>query len=308
MMIEAVENHMPEVIIIDEIGTEQEAKAARTIAERGVQLIATAHGNTLHNLIMNPTLVDLVGGIQAVTLGDEEARRRGTQKTILERKAPPTFDIVIEIQEKNLLGIHFSVDEVVDEILLGRRRPPQMRRRGEDGRIEVVREKEEEKKAYAEEFPPEIEGTKHLFPYGINRNYLERVIKRLRLPIVITKQMDEADFLLVPKREYRKSPAVIRMAEEKGIPVYMVKSNTLQQISFVLQEALGEEERDDEEDEIALETKAAIRQALESMEPVELAPRRAKERHRQHRLAEKAGLASYSIGQEPNRRVVIYRV
>ena len=105
-MIEAVENHMPEVIVIDEIGTELEALAARTIAERGVQLVGTAHGNTLENLMMNPTLSDLIGGIQSVTLGDEEAKRRGTQKSILERKAPPTFDIVVEIQERDKVAIH----------------------------------------------------------------------------------------------------------------------------------------------------------------------------------------------------------
>src|SRR3990170_1326067 len=109
VMIEAVENHMPEVIVIDEIGTEAEALAARTIAERGVQLIGTAHGNTLDNLLQNPTLADLIGGIQAVTLSDEEARRRGTQKTVLERKAPPTFDVIIEIQNKDRLAVHHDV-------------------------------------------------------------------------------------------------------------------------------------------------------------------------------------------------------
>ena len=119
VMIEAVENHMPEVIVIDEIGTEAEALAARTIAERGVQLIATAHGNTLDNLLQNPTLCDLVGGIQAVTLSDEEARRRGTQKTVLERKAPPTFEVVIEIQEKDRLAVHHDVAHVVDRFLRG---------------------------------------------------------------------------------------------------------------------------------------------------------------------------------------------
>ena len=110
VMIEAVENHMPEVIVIDEIGTEQEALAARTIAERGVQLVGTAHGNTLENLLMNPTLSDLLGGIQTVTLGDEEARRRGTQKTVLERKAPPTFDVVIELLDKDSLAIHQDLE------------------------------------------------------------------------------------------------------------------------------------------------------------------------------------------------------
>src|SRR3954452_18401648 len=119
VMIEAVENHMPQVIVIDEIGTAAEALAARTIAERGVQLIATAHGNTLENLLQNPTLSDLVGGIQAVTLSDEEARRRGTQKTVLERKAPPTFDVVIEIMDVDKLAIHPNVQETVDRFLRG---------------------------------------------------------------------------------------------------------------------------------------------------------------------------------------------
>src|SRR5256712_10841581 len=119
VMIEAVENHMPEVIIIDEIGTELEALAARTIAERGVQLVGTAHGNTLDNLMQNPTLSDLIGGIQTVTLSDEEARRRGTQKSVLERKAPPTFDVVIEIQDKDRLAVHHDVATVVDRYLRG---------------------------------------------------------------------------------------------------------------------------------------------------------------------------------------------
>jgi stage III sporulation protein SpoIIIAA len=117
VMIEAVENHNPEVIIIDEIGREQEAAAARTINERGVQLIGTAHGNTIENLLLNPTLSDLVGGIESVTLGDDEARRRGTQKTVLERRAPPTFDILIEIQDRQRLAIHQDVAASVDAML-----------------------------------------------------------------------------------------------------------------------------------------------------------------------------------------------
>jgi stage III sporulation protein SpoIIIAA len=119
VMIEAVENHMPEVIIIDEIGTELEATAARTIAERGVQLVATAHGNTLENLIQNPTLSDLIGGIQSVTLGDIEARRRRTQKTVLERKAPPTFDVLVEIQGRNQVLVALDVGDTVDQVLRG---------------------------------------------------------------------------------------------------------------------------------------------------------------------------------------------
>jgi stage III sporulation protein SpoIIIAA len=135
VMIEAVENHMPEVIVIDEIGTELEAAAARTIAERGVQLVATAHGNTLENLMMNPTLSDLIGGIQSVTLSDEEARRRGTQKSVLERKAPPTFDVVVEIQNWSHVAVHENVAEVIDAILRGQPVVPTVRRRGPDGEV-----------------------------------------------------------------------------------------------------------------------------------------------------------------------------
>src|SRR5436190_18578782 len=133
VMIEAVENHMPQVIVIDEIGTELEAQAARTIAERGVQLIGTAHGNTLDNLMLNPTLSDLIGGIQSVTLGDEEARRRRTQKSVLERKAPPTFDVVIEIQDREKVLVHGDVAETVDSILRGDVQSPELRWRDDEG-------------------------------------------------------------------------------------------------------------------------------------------------------------------------------
>jgi len=138
VMIEAVENHMPEVIVIDEIGTELEAVAARTIAERGVQLVGTAHGNTLDNLMLNPTLSDLIGGIQTVTLGDEEARRRGTQKSVLERKAPPTFDVVVEIVERDRVIVHRSVAETVDAILRGHMVPPESRWRDEAGEVRAA--------------------------------------------------------------------------------------------------------------------------------------------------------------------------
>jgi len=138
VMIEAVENHMPEVIVIDEIGTELEAIAARTIAERGVQLVGTAHGNTLDNLMLNPTLSDLIGGIQTVTLGDEEARRRGTQKSVLERKAPPTFDVVVEIVERDRVIVHRSVAETVDAILRGHMVPPESRWRDEAGEVRAA--------------------------------------------------------------------------------------------------------------------------------------------------------------------------
>src|SRR5512147_179135 len=137
VMIEAVENHNPEVIVIDEIGRELEAAAARTIAERGVQLIGTAHGQTLDNLLLNPTLSDLVGGIEAVTLSDEEARRRGTQKTVLERRAPPTFDVLIEIQTRDRFAVHLDIMASVDALLRGFPLPPQIRTRDETGQLQI---------------------------------------------------------------------------------------------------------------------------------------------------------------------------
>src|SRR5919202_3699573 len=143
VMIEAVENHMPEVIVIDENGTELASLAARTIAERGVQLVGTAHGNSLENLLMNPTLSDLVGGIQAVTLSDDEAKRRGTQKTVLERKAPPTFDVVIEIMEVDKLALHHDVATTVDNMLRGKPPRPEIRERTEEGEIRVLQAAEE---------------------------------------------------------------------------------------------------------------------------------------------------------------------
>ena len=140
VMIEAVENHMPQVIVIDEIGTELEAAAARTIAERGVQLVATAHGNSLGNLLMNPTLSDLVGGIQTVTLGDEEARRRHTQKSILERKAPPTFEVVVEQQSWEEVIVHRDVADTVDNMLRGQMIAAEERTRDEEtGQMSVRR-------------------------------------------------------------------------------------------------------------------------------------------------------------------------
>ena len=135
VMVEAVENHMPEVIVIDEIGTELEAQAARTIAERGVQLVATAHGNTLANLMLNPTLVDLIGGIQTVTLSDEEARRRGTRKSVLERKAPPTFEALVEIQSFTRVAVHSDLDSTVDALLRGESVAAEIREVDDDGTV-----------------------------------------------------------------------------------------------------------------------------------------------------------------------------
>ena len=161
VMIEAVENHMPEVVVIDEIGVEQEAFAARTIAERGVQLVGTAHGNSLENLLMNPTLSDLIGGIQAVTLSDEEAKKRGTQKTVLERKAPPTFEVIIEIMEVDKLAIHHDVTRTVDRMLRGGQPRPEIRVRNASGQVEIIQKSDLEAPR-----PPDRDRTPSLFDDG----------------------------------------------------------------------------------------------------------------------------------------------
>ncbi|MBL7209904.1 MAG: AAA family ATPase, partial [Dehalococcoidia bacterium] len=175
VMIEAVENHMPEVIIIDEIGTSLEAEAARTIAERGVQLVGTAHGNSLENLMMNPTLADLIGGIQTVTLGDEEARRRHTQKSILERKAPPTFNIVVEIQERDKVIIHPEVGQAVDAILHGKPQKTEIRWLDKDG--EIKRDETITSHALNKKQPEPKRETPRIYLFGINRSKLEEAAR-----------------------------------------------------------------------------------------------------------------------------------
>ena len=316
VMIEAVENHMPEVIVIDEIGTEQEAFAARTIAERGVQLVGTAHGNSLDNLLMNPTLSDLVGGIQTVTLSDEEAKRRGTQKTVLERKAPPTFDVLIEIMEMDKLAIHHDVASVVDKMLRGVPPRPEIRVRNPEGEVEVVQPREivERPAAEASKFEHEhsVPETRPLpeivkvFPYGISRNRLERAIRELRVPAYITKDMGDADAVLTLKTHERKNVNMLQEAKRRSLPVYVVKSNTYAQITSVVREMfrLGPS---NEEEEALLEVEEAVGRLMETGDPQELSPQTSFIRRLQHQLVEKYDLASESIGTEPYRRVRVFR-
>jgi len=318
VMIEAVENHMPEVIVIDEIGRELEAEAARTIAERGVQLIGTAHGRSLDNLMMNPTLADLIGGIQSVTLSDEEARRRGTQKSILERKAPPTFDVLIEIQERNRLAIHHEVAQAVDTLLRGRALPPEIRTRGQDGkvniekpvtaRVGVLRENNRERREPSA--PVRVEPSPmrvmKLFPYGLSQERLEEAAKTLRLPVHIVGDVSSADAVLTLKNYYRKRPPIVTDAERRGVPVYVLRSNTLAQMEGVLEDLFGVDEHTDPMDEALRETENAIQQVLSGANSVELAPQTAYIRRQQHELAKRANLISRSLGKEPKRRVRIY--
>ena len=364
VMIEAVENHMPEAVVIDEIGTEAEAQAARTIAERGVQLIGTAHGNTLENLVLNPTLSDLVGGIQVVTLGDEEARKRGTQKTVLERKAPPTFEVVIEILDRDGYAIHHDVAKTVDLLLRGIQPRPEVRRRSIDGEIEVI----EEGKSYGEEAPgiidfatrepawresnsergrrkgryqevtglaaggsrvlgndtetpdgeadtlwiaPDILPERYgrvlrLYPYAVSRNRIENSIRDTGLPVVISKDLGQADVVLTLKGQYRKMPKTLREAERRGLPIHIIRSNTAAQITNFLRDMFGGDRAFSEEQALK-EAEDALVRVESSDSPVELNPQNSYVRRLQHELASKYHVRSMSIGQEPNRRVVYYR-
>jgi stage III sporulation protein SpoIIIAA len=316
VMIEAVENHMPEVIVIDEIGTEAEALAARTIAERGVQLIATAHGNTLDNLLQNPTLSDLVGGIQAVTLSDEEARRRGTQKTVLERKAPPTFDVVIEIQDKARLAVHHNVAVVVDRFLRGTMPRPEIRTRTPEGEVRISSAMEDVAGAPQPAAPaadangvaPSSAPHKivRIYPYAVSRNRLERAIRELRVPAGIAENLYDADVLLTLKSQEKRQPKRLREAGTRGLPTHVIKSNTLSQIEGVLREIFGVEDRLSQEEIALREVEEAIAEVMASAQPVELSPQNSYVRRLQHQLIQRYGLSSESKGIDPYRRVVIY--
>ncbi|HYO42301.1 MAG TPA: R3H domain-containing nucleic acid-binding protein [Candidatus Limnocylindrales bacterium] len=521
VMIEAVENHMPEIIVIDEIGTELEAQAARTIAERGVQLIGTAHGNNLDNLMLNPTLSDLIGGIQSVTLGDEEARRRRSQKSVLERKQPPTFDVIVEIQDRERVLVHADVAQTVDAMLLGDVVSPELRWRDEEGvhrsqarpkpsareggvagagdrfsgltgggggagawgrepgwrgastyrtggyagedrlpartgfrpgssggwrsgrggpergtergarspegdrpaplsampggrfampgerfaaapvpggpfvsgeiadrgpleraegaaaaaevrardarelarqlawRAEAARAlnsvKEEEGTrpvnadaiAATEEeriarmvpgevgstWPGDVDGaeadddgaddddaafgagsltveggallpTLRVFPHGISRKRLEQAIRDVGLPVIIAREPDEADVAMTLRSEYRQKPPALRDAEDRGIPIYVLKANTIAQMQASLASVFALEV--DPREAALRETEQAIGLVIKQQEPVELAPQNAYIRRLQHQMAERANLVSRSRGREPYRRVRLY--
>jgi len=343
VMIEAVENHMPEVIIIDEIGRELEAVAARTIAERGVQLIGTAHGNSLQNLLMNPTLSDLVGGIESVTLSDEEARRRGTQKSVLERRAPPTFDILIEIKDRQHMVIHPSVSAAVDAILRDRPLTPEERFLGENGAVQIQRV-EEISTAYQTEFgargrkrrtfegdehrapvapsnghyfepepEPEPEGQRRgvvrIYPYGVGQNRLRTAANSLKVPIQIVDNLNASDAVLTLKNYYRQQPAPILEAERRAIPIYILRSNTVTQIEQCLVDIFHLPTTPvNVFDEAMRETQEGIQRVLTgSADDIELTPQSATIRGQQHQLARAANLISHSYGREPYRRVRIFR-
>ncbi|MCK4274485.1 MAG: AAA family ATPase [Dehalococcoidales bacterium] len=309
VMIEAVENHMPEVIVIDEIGTELEAMAARTIAERGVQLVGTAHGNTLDNLMMNPTLSDLIGGIQSVTLGDEEARRRGTQKSILERKSPPTFDIVVEIQERDIVAIHPDVGEAVDELLRGTSPSTEVRRLDEQGEVKVEKPETEKPKTARGKRATKEAKLPRIYLFGVNRSRILQTGRDLHIDMDIVDNLHEASMFVTSKNYYRRRPQKVRDAENAHLPVYVLRSNTPPQMRQLLSTLypLRESDKADSFKAALGEAEEAVEQVKEGEEAIELSPQSSYIRRLQHLIAQRSELDSHSSGRDPNRRVRIYK-
>lgn len=304
VMIEAVENHMPEVIVVDEIGTAQEALAARTIAERGVQLIATAHGTTLENLVQNPTLSDLVGGVQTVTLTDEEARLRGTQKTVSERKAPPTFDTVVEIIDRDLLVVHPDAAAAVDALLRGR--SPGGIRRSASG--EQIEEPPAPPPPVSWSRPARTAGRQTgIYVYALSRDLVERALRDLRLEARTVVRPERAD-MVIAQRARAEDPRLQRILEHTGMPFYTVKKNTTAQIRRLLQDVFNKLPGMDDAavNAAVLEAEeAALRVRAEGV-PAELSPQPPAVRKLQHKVVVRHQLSAHSQGSEPERRLVIY--
>jgi stage III sporulation protein SpoIIIAA/ribosomal protein L21E len=358
IMIEAVENHMPEIIIIDEIGTELEATAARTIAERGVQLIGTAHGNALENLIKNPTITDLIGGIQYVTLGDEEAKRRGSAKSILERKTPPTFDIAVEIHDSQTWVIHDNIENSVDLLLRGQNPLLQKRnlKNGQNVNINCeisynenephktqhlksnisvkkqkksillngVNQKENQKvKKLDNENNTLLTRSVHLYTYGINTQELNAIIRTLRLPIIITKEIQYADAILALENLVKNNRRLKQISYSRKTTIYTIQRHSLLEIVKALQRL------DNKYDTFPAIKKQTIRKATriidkELLTPLEetrlsieeiiipnhkildLLPRTSSVRKLQRDLVKHYQLNSTNVGNKLNRRVRIY--
>ncbi|MBE7705629.1 MAG: AAA family ATPase [Cyanobacteria bacterium SIG30] len=328
IMIEAVENHTPEVIVVDEIGTDLEAAAARTIAERGVMLIATAHGNTLENLIKNPTMSDLVGGVQSVTLGDDEAKHRGCQKTVLEREKQPTFDIVIEIIDRNTLAVYKNTAEAVDYILRGWPITPEIRK-VDQNYAEAKETKEPEIKEIKEDakdsplnfsfnrqkYIKDVKKHKKIYIYAVSRSIVDKIIERLDISAEVIRNIEDADFVIAHKNFAKGGSKILSTANEYHLPVFFVRTNSMSQIQKVLKDALNLTQEDQytqdytnykDETELALdEAKAAIAKFFEGSDNIELQPQNQAIRKLQHELIEAHGLNSASVGEDKNRRVKI---
>jgi stage III sporulation protein SpoIIIAA len=344
VMIEAVENHNPETIVIDEIGRELEALAARTIAERGVQLIGTAHGNTLENLLRNPTLSDLVGGIESVTLSDEEARRRRTQKSVLERRSPPTFDVLIEIKDRDTLVVHDDLAAAVDAHLRGRPLPVEVRHRLPDNSIDSYtafpeshmqteqggRQRGQNGKGIPlpapngkRQSPPERNGHQErsgvgadneqtppqtrIYAYGVARNRLFSAASHLGVNMELVDDMTKADAVVTLKSYYRRRPKLIVDAEQRKIPIHVLRANTAAQVEDFLAELFEMHNPEDPMQLALAEARDAIRRIQRGeASVVDLEPQSSQIRKLQHQLAEEQNLVSQSFGDQPARFVRIY--
>jgi len=329
VMIEAVENHMPEAIIVDEIGTSAEASAARTIAERGVQLVATAHGNTLENLVLNPTLSDLVGGVHTVTLSDEEARRRRTQKTISERRAPPTFDVVVEMVGRDEVLVHRDTAQSVDRLLAGEEVGGE-RRQLVAGQVEVrdepqavaplpppsstaaARQAQRETSREPSRVGPRIQpglrqGTTRVCAHASSRDLLERVLRDLGADARVVGRLENAD-VVITLRSRANDPKLRKISEKTGARVLAIKRNSSSEMRRVLRDVFLIAEGVDEEQvrEAVAEAEHAIQRVLSESVVVPLAPRPPRLRKLQHRLVSRYHLETVSHGSEPQRHLIIY--
>lgn len=261
IMIEAVENHMPQVIIIDEIGTELEVLAARTIAEKGVQLVGTTHGNCLENLIKNPPLSDLIGGIQYVTLSDDEAKRRGTQKSILERKSYPAFEIIIEINDQNSWTIHENVKNAVDLVLRGNFLIGQTRQFSlvEKVKIKSTKFQNQNRSKLIQQNSLDSSvsfsnsnwitvnqskdekllklRTKKLviYPYSLSNNLLKEVLLKMKVKFVLTNEIQKASLIIGLKKHIKQNFKLIALAKQKNIPIYSLNQISFYQVSKLIQ-------------------------------------------------------------------------
>ncbi len=308
VMIEAVENHTPEVIIVDEIGTEEETKAARTIAERGVQLVATAHGYTLENIIKNPTISDLVGGVQTVVLGDEEAKFRGTNKSVLERKTTPTFDVLIEIKSRDVFLIYSSVASYVDDYLRNDIRPPEQRIREDyDGKV-VDHNLLETIEPRVDPVVSSISGLTPLsiFLFGITYQTIKGAIESLGVPVEIVRKVDMADIVLTTQVKAKNQKKKLdQLTKSRDISLHVIADE------YAIQKFLKSfyqipETQDSLEKEACNDVHIASKRALSECRVVEMSPQTKELRQIQHKEARRLGLNSMSVGQEPNRRVRIY--
>ena len=348
VMIEAVENHMPEVIVIDEIGTELEARAARTIAERGVTLVATAHGNALSNLIKNPTLCDLIGGIESVTLGDDEARRRRSQKTVLERAAEPTFSMAVEMHSRSRWAVYREVGRAVDALLRGQVPSSEERKMASDGRVLRVEPLQVSPSPLRRPslapvpLPDPVDPTpgqplgmavaqpERMMPQappklfqvlccGLSEQRLDEAVRRHDWAVQAVEDLMQADVVLSVRQGLGRQPELRRQARDAGVPILVIKSDTLPQVERALERLLmrrdsGASHRDAADSGDQFDASAALEECRLAVEqvvvpqgrPVELLPRSEDVRQMQADLVTRYRLRSDVYGTSGKRRLRVF--